>query len=91
MAVMVDGAIDVNKDYWRRLWLSSIPPESVFLLNAYLSLKMSPWVPQQAGLQEILQTIHESTTTSATVQRSITEVRPFDPIASELINWLYIW
>jgi len=36
---------------------------------------MAPWNPQPAGLQEILQTIHESTTTSATVQRNITEVR----------------
>ncbi|KAF9563008.1 transportin-PC [Agrocybe pediades] len=34
---------------------------------------MASWNPQPAGLQEILQTIHESTTTSATVQRNITE------------------
>ncbi|KAH9485663.1 Transportin-1 [Psilocybe cubensis] len=34
---------------------------------------MAPWTPQPAGLQEILQTIHESTATSATVQRNITE------------------
>ena len=41
---------------------------------------MSPWTPQPAGLQEILQTIHESTTTSVTVQRSITEVRRLIPL-----------
>ncbi|KAI0767131.1 ARM repeat-containing protein [Fomes fomentarius] len=34
---------------------------------------MASWVPQQAGLQEILQTIHESTDTrNSAVQRSIT-------------------
>jgi len=38
---------------------------------------MAPWSPQPAGLQEILQTILESTATSATVQRNITEVRSF--------------
>ena len=41
---------------------------------------MSPWTPQPAGLQEILQTIHDSTTTSATVQRNITEVRRLIPL-----------
>ncbi|KAF9047558.1 ARM repeat-containing protein [Panaeolus papilionaceus] len=34
---------------------------------------MSAWTPQPQGLQEILQTIHDSTATSAVVQRSITE------------------
>jgi transportin-1 len=38
---------------------------------------MAPWSPQPEGLQEILQTILESTATSATVQRNITEVRSF--------------
>jgi len=35
---------------------------------------MSRWTPQPAGLQEILTTIHDSTTTNAAIQRSITEV-----------------
>lgn len=36
---------------------------------------MATWAPQQAGLQEILQTIHESTDTNNTeVQRNITLV-----------------
>lgn len=36
---------------------------------------MATWAPQQAGLQEILQTIHESTDThNADVQRTITIV-----------------
>ncbi|KIL60471.1 hypothetical protein M378DRAFT_187779 [Amanita muscaria Koide BX008] len=34
---------------------------------------MVPWQPQPAGLQEILQTIHDSTNTSVTVQRNITQ------------------
>lgn len=37
---------------------------------------MNTWAPQQAALQEILQTIHESTDTQNTqVQRAITHVR----------------
>ena len=41
---------------------------------------MASWAPQQAGLQEILQTIHESTDTRNTaVQRNITHVRPHCP------------
>lgn len=35
---------------------------------------MSSWSPQPAGLQEILQTIHESTDMNVTVQRNITQV-----------------
>ncbi|KAF8637781.1 hypothetical protein AX17_002572 [Amanita inopinata Kibby_2008] len=34
---------------------------------------MAPWSPQPAGLQEILQTIHDSTDMAVTVQRSITQ------------------
>ncbi|TFL07426.1 armadillo-type protein [Pterulicium gracile] len=34
---------------------------------------MSSWAPQPAGLQEILQTIHESTDMSTVVQRNITQ------------------
>ncbi|EDR00554.1 uncharacterized protein LACBIDRAFT_240538 [Laccaria bicolor S238N-H82] len=34
---------------------------------------MPPWTPQPAALQEILQTIHESTATSTAVQRNITQ------------------
>ena len=38
---------------------------------------MASWTPQQAGLQEILQTIHDSTDTrNSAVQRNITHVRP---------------
>lgn len=38
---------------------------------------MATWAPQQAGLQEILQTIHDSTDThNAEVQRTITIVSP---------------
>lgn len=37
---------------------------------------MSSWTPQPAGLQEILQTIHDSTDTqNSQVQRNITHVR----------------
>ena len=37
---------------------------------------MATWQPQQAGLQEILQTIHKSTdTTSSGVQTQVTHVR----------------
>lgn len=65
------------KDYWTgssdssSLLLRLVPSLRV------LSFKMAPWSPQPAGLQEILQTILESTATSATVQRNITEVRSF--------------
>ena len=42
---------------------------------------MASWTPQQAGLQEILQTIHESTDTrNTTTQRNITHVRPHRPL-----------
>ncbi|KAG6853517.1 hypothetical protein C0991_003647 [Blastosporella zonata] len=34
---------------------------------------MTPWTPQPAGLQEILQTIHESTDMNTAVQRTITQ------------------
>ncbi|KAG6816592.1 hypothetical protein H0H87_004818 [Tephrocybe sp. NHM501043] len=34
---------------------------------------MTPWAPQPAGLQEILQTIHESTDMNTAVQRTITQ------------------
>ncbi|KAG2015342.1 karyopherin Kap95 [Coprinopsis cinerea AmutBmut pab1-1] len=34
---------------------------------------MAPWTPNPAGLQEILQTIHESTAVNSTAQRNITE------------------
>ncbi|KAH6910312.1 transportin-PC [Coprinopsis sp. MPI-PUGE-AT-0042] len=34
---------------------------------------MAPWSPNPAGLQEILQTIHESTAVNNTAQRNITE------------------
>ena len=38
---------------------------------------MTSWTPQQSALQEILQTIHESTDTrNAAVQRTITHVCP---------------
>ena len=41
---------------------------------------MASWAPQQAGLHEILQTIHESTdTNNAEVQRNITLVRTRTP------------
>lgn len=36
---------------------------------------MASWTPQPAGLQEILQTIHESTDHNVQVQRTITSVR----------------
>lgn len=35
---------------------------------------MSTWVPQPAGLQEILQTIRDSIDTQSNVQRAITHV-----------------
>ncbi|KAF5375543.1 hypothetical protein D9615_009146 [Tricholomella constricta] len=34
---------------------------------------MTPWTPQPAGLQEILQTIHDSTDMNTAVQRTITQ------------------
>lgn len=36
---------------------------------------METWSPQPAGLQEILQTIHDSTDMTVNVQRTITQVR----------------
>jgi hypothetical protein len=49
---------------------------SPFLLFERVFLeKMTPWTPQPAGLQEILQTIHESTDMNTAVQRTITQVR----------------
>lgn len=39
---------------------------------------MASWTPQQTGLQEILQTVHDSTDTNISVQRSITQVRSAD-------------
>lgn len=36
---------------------------------------METWSPQPAGLQEILQTIHDSTDMTVLVQRTITQVR----------------
>lgn len=53
-----------------------LPPSSPCPTRV-LFFKMAPWSPQPAGLQEILQTILDSTATSATVQRNITEVRSF--------------
>jgi transportin-1 len=38
---------------------------------------MAAWVPQQAGLQEIVQTVHESTNTDLNVQREITQVTSY--------------
>lgn len=39
---------------------------------------MNSWSPQEAGLREILQTIHESTDTeNVAVQRNITHVSSF--------------
>jgi hypothetical protein len=35
----------------------------------------SSWAPQQAGLQEIVQTVTASTDTDSGVQREITQVR----------------
>lgn len=45
---------------------------------------MAAWTPQQAGLQEILQTVHDSTNTDNVVQKAITQVRT--PRAT-LKNW----
>jgi hypothetical protein len=36
---------------------------------------MASWTPQQTGLQEILQTVLESTDTGTTSQAAITRVR----------------
>ncbi|KAJ7821507.1 armadillo-type protein, partial [Mycena olivaceomarginata] len=38
---------------------------------------MASWVPQQQGLQEVLQTLHESTDMNVAVQRAITQASPF--------------
>lgn len=45
---------------------------------------MSSWAPQPAGLQEILQTIHESTDMSTVVQRNITQVQPYSLLPEPL-------
>jgi hypothetical protein len=79
--VTVTVMVDANRCQQRLLRENLLVlPYSFRFLNAYVSLKMSPWAPQPAGLQEILQTIHESTATSVTVQRSITEVRRLIPL-----------
>lgn len=81
VTVMVDGNRCQQRLLREPLNSLSLFPSDLFVpLNAYVSIKMSPWVPQPAGLQDILQTIHESTTTSVTVQRSITEVRRLIPL-----------
>lgn len=51
-------------------------------------VKMASWAPQPSGLQEILQTIHQSTDTqNADVQRDITTVSDFNSISFEpLLN-----
>lgn len=78
------------KDYWLWLKLSpflpssicTFPPDSLPSCGRQstrrrhdLHATMAPWSPNPAGLQEILQTIHESTAVNNTAQRNITEVR----------------
>ena len=51
--------------------------------SLHLLVAMASWVPQPGGLQEILQTIHESTDTqNADVQRDITTVSGLTFISS---------
>ena len=48
---------------------------------------METWSPQPAGLQEILQTIHDSTDMTVIVQRTITQVRtPLHLLRASHIN-----
>jgi hypothetical protein len=58
--------------------LGFINTSSKFLFLLDFNFKMSSWTPQPAGLQEILQTIHESTKPSRNAQQSITEVSSTD-------------
>lgn len=70
----------------RSFFLSSGAFTQIFLPSTRLTLcAMASWSPQPAGLQEILQTIRDSTDTQNKVQRTITHVRlgpVFIPISS---------
>jgi hypothetical protein len=62
-----------NKFSLPSFFLTVCSPKSTFHAHSRL-FTMSTWVPQPAGLQEILQTIRDSIDTQSNVQRAITHV-----------------
>lgn len=76
---------DVSRSRWvygmrvlRRATDGAPPSSSTTTIAGSASHTMNAWTPQEAGLREILQTIHESTDTqNIAVQRNITHVPSF--------------
>lgn len=67
----------------RRATDGAPPSPSTTTITGSASHTMNAWTPQEAGLREILQTIHESTDTqNVAVQRNITHVPLISPSSS---------